>query len=184
MPARHLPSRLCLRPDQKKVILAMRSLTLHALVLGGMLSLVPLASAQTPAPAPAPASPAAPAAEPAPEASSEETPTVAEDADISGEEEFIRYCSVCHGIDAKGKGALAGSLKKPPADLTRIAKRNEGHFPFSKVAGIIRDGGGITSHGSTDMPAWGEVFRDHTDPIMARALIFELTLYLESLQQE
>jgi hypothetical protein len=33
------------------------------------------------------------------------------------------------------------------------------------------------------MPAWGEVFRDHVDPIMSWALIFELTLYLEGLQE-
>ena len=112
-----------------------------------------------------------------------ESSFIAQDADISGEEEFIRYCSVCHGLDAKGGGALAKSLKKPPADLTQIAQRNGGNFPFSRVARIIRDGGGIASHGNEDMPAWGEVFRDHVDAIMARALIFELTLYLENIQE-
>ncbi len=112
-----------------------------------------------------------------------ETSFIADDADISGAEEFIRYCSVCHGLDGKGTGALAKSLKKPPADLTQIKKRNNGNFPFSKIARMIRDGGNIEAHGNTDMPAWGEVFRDHVDPIMSRALIFELTLYLEEIQE-
>lgn len=112
-----------------------------------------------------------------------ETTFIADDSDISGAEEFIRYCSVCHGLDAKGTGALAKSLKKVPADLTQIKKNNKGHFPFSRIARMVRDGGNVEAHGSTEMPAWGEVFRDHVDPIMSRALIFELTLYLEEIQE-
>lgn len=118
------------------------------------------------------------------ESGGDKTPQAAgEESDISGAEEFVRYCSVCHGLDGTGKGPLAPALKKPPADLTQISKRNNGHFPFSKIARTIRDGGEIASHGSSDMPAWGEVFRDHVDPIMARALIFEMTLYLEEIQK-
>lgn len=154
----------------------MTSRKLQAVLVGSLLILPSAAGAQSPAPAPAPVQ------EPADPPS--EGPSIAEDTDISGAEEFIRYCSVCHGLDAKGKGPLASSLKKPPTDLTRIAERNSGHFPFSRIAQVIRDGGEIASHGSSDMPAWGEVFRDHVDPIMSRALIFELTLYLEGLQKK
>ena len=140
------------------------------LLIGSLLLLPTAVGAQAP-------SPALPA-----EQKENETPTL-DDTDISGAEEFVRYCSVCHGLDGKGKGPLAPSLKKSPADLTRISQRNNGHFPFSRIAKTIRDGGEIASHGSADMPAWGEVFRDHVDPIMSRALIFELTLYLEGLQE-
>lgn len=150
----------------------MKFRVLSIVILGSLVCAASLARAQT---TPAPAEP--PASAPKVEGS-----FIGDDNDISGAEEYIRHCSVCHGLDAKGKGALASSLKKPPADLTQIAKRAGGQFPFSKVARIIRDGGDIASHGSSDMPAWGEVFRDHVDPVMARALIFELTLYLENLQ--
>ena len=34
------------------------------------------------------------------------------------------------------------------------------------------------------MPAWGEAFRDHEEPVMVSALIFELALYLESIQEK
>ena len=111
-------------------------------------------------------------------------PPIEEEFEISGEEEFVRYCSVCHGLDAKGKGPLAASLKTPPADLTQISKRNNGGFPLGKVADIIRNGGNLSGHGSTDMPAWGEAFRDHEEPVMVSALIFELALYLESIQEK
>jgi mono/diheme cytochrome c family protein len=106
-----------------------------------------------------------------------------EELQISGKEEFIRYCSVCHGIDGKGKGPLAKNLKTPPADLTKITKRHGG-FPLTKIANIIRDGGEVSGHGASDMPAWGEAFRDHVEPVLASALIFELALYLESIQEE
>jgi len=112
-----------------------------------------------------------------------EDPAIEEELEISSEEEFVRYCSVCHGLDAKGKGPLAANLKTPPADLTQISKRNNGGFPLGKVADIIRNGGNLSGHGSTDMPAWGEAFRDHEEPIMVSALIFELALFLESIQE-
>lgn len=113
-----------------------------------------------------------------------EVPAIEEEFEISGEEEFVRYCSVCHGIGGKGNGPLASSLKTPPADLTQISKRNNGGFPLGKVADIIRNGGQVAGHGSRDMPAWGEAFRDHEEPVMVSALIFELALYLESIQEK
>ena len=143
----------------------------------------PPPAAVAPKPNGATAPPAAAAGDQQQEKGGNETSFIADDRDISGAEEFIRYCSVCHGLDAKGSGALAKSLKKPPADLTQIKKRNKGYFPFSTIARMIRDGGSIEAHGNKDMPAWGEVFRDHVDPIMSRALIFELTLYLEEIQE-
>ncbi|MDX2158974.1 MAG: c-type cytochrome [Hyphomicrobiaceae bacterium] len=156
----------------------------RALLLGGLLLLPTAVGAQSPPPSPAAAPPAGSASDQEAAEPKQVEASPSEDTDISGTEEFVRYCSVCHGLDAKGKGPLAPSLKKPPADLTQITRRNNGHFPFSRIAKIIRDGGEIASHGSSDMPAWGEVFRDHVDPIMSRALIFELTSYLETLQEK
>ncbi len=122
-------------------------------------------------------------AQAADEADLDSEPMIEEEMQISGAEEFIRYCSVCHGTDGKGHGPLAKNLKTPPADLTQINKKYRG-FPLAKIADIIRNGGEVTGHGSSDMPAWGEAFRDNYEPVMVSALIFELALYLESIQEK
>ena len=41
----------------------------------------------------------------------------------------IRNCAVCHGDDGKGNGPYAPELKAQPADLTQLAKKNNGAFP-------------------------------------------------------
>src|SRR5215831_15519212 len=45
-----------------------------------------------------------------------------------GRGSYIRYCSACHGEDAKGNGPKATPPEKP-ADLTQLAKNNNGTFP-------------------------------------------------------
>ena len=57
-----------------------------------------------------------------------------------GEEIFIRYCAVCHGVDGAGNGPLADALKAVPPDLTTLAKRNGGRFPTDRVAETIHNG--------------------------------------------
>ena len=47
-----------------------------------------------------------------------------------GPELYMAYCASCHGKDAKGDGPMAKLLKTPPPDLTAIAVRNGGMFPF------------------------------------------------------
>ncbi len=48
---------------------------------------------------------------------------------IQGQDLFKSYCASCHGLDAKGKGPMASSLKVPPSDLRRISIRNHDVFP-------------------------------------------------------
>src|SRR5690348_12455505 len=55
----------------------------------------------------------------------------------AGKNVFAQHCVVCHGRDAKGDGVAASLLTVKPADLTQIAKRAGGEFPFWKVYGII-----------------------------------------------
>ena len=71
---------------------------------------------------------------------------------------FDSYCAVCHGTDAKGRGPAAASLKKAPADLTRIAERNAGAFPEVRVKRYIEGADEVAAHGSRDMPVWGGLF--------------------------
>jgi len=75
-----------------------------------------------------------------------------------GELEYQNYCAVCHGVDATGGGIMAKFLTIRPADLTQIANRNRGTFPFWQIYRVI-DGGDVRGHGTREMPIWGDRFR-------------------------
>ncbi|HUC76382.1 MAG TPA: cytochrome c [Vicinamibacterales bacterium] len=100
----------------------------------------------------------------------------------SGSQDFQIFCSSCHGTSAKGDGVLAGSLKKRPADLTQLSRKNDGVFPADAVFKVIDEG-----HETKDMPAWTEVFaksQESTGPDAAKARIRRLMRYLETLQEK
>lgn len=73
-----------------------------------------------------------------------------------GKGEFRNSCALCHGADGKGGGGVADLLKKTPADLTQLAKKNGGKFPSERVAAMIDGREAIKGHGDRDMPAWGD----------------------------
>jgi mono/diheme cytochrome c family protein len=81
----------------------------------------------------------------------------AEDFD-AGKIEYSSGCSVCHGTDGKGAGPLAAELKTKPANLTMLAKRNGGVFPLNTVYETIDGRRPIASHGTREMPVWGQRF--------------------------
>src|SRR3974377_305504 len=56
----------------------------------------------------------------------------AEDLD-PGKLEYLSNCANCHGEDGKGKGPFSDRLKRPPTDLTTLAKKNNGVFSVSAV---------------------------------------------------
>ena len=98
---------------------------------------------------------------------------------------FKAYCAVCHGVDAKGDGPMAKQLKVMPANLTVLAKNNQGQFPAARVRKMIageEEPG--ASHGSRDMPIWGPIFRGIADQATADARLDTLVKYLESIQQK
>lgn len=73
-----------------------------------------------------------------------------------GKREFENSCALCHGKDGKGTGAINDLLKKSPTDLTTLAKRNKGVFPFDRLYAVIDGREIIRGHGDRDMPAWGD----------------------------
>ena len=73
----------------------------------------------------------------------------------AGKMEFLSGCATCHGTDGKGHGPLSAQLKTAPANLTTIAKRNNGVFPVSVVYETVDGRKEIKSHGTRDMPIWG-----------------------------
>ena len=77
---------------------------------------------------------------------------------------YAAYCASCHGVAGQGDGPLRPVLATPPADLTRIAQRNEGRFVGSLVLSTIDGRYEVAAHGPRDMPVWGTVFtEEHRD---------------------
>lgn len=100
-----------------------------------------------------------------------------------GHKLFRQYCASCHGLDAKGNGPVATSLKSPPADLTALQKKGE-KFPTDRVMTVI-DGEqtdrAIEAHGTNKMPVWGTEFRRAVG-LQKNNYVLSLTKYLESIQ--
>ena len=99
---------------------------------------------------------------------------------------FFSYCASCHGADARGRGPLADMLRAQPSNLTQFSVRNGGVFPAERLHRII-DGKDQTvrSHGSFEMPIWGDAFRtrEGLSDEAVRARIDAIVRYLSSIQE-
>ena len=102
----------------------------------------------------------------------------------NGAEMFRAYCAVCHGTDATGGGPAAAALKKAPADLTQLSRKNGGKFPKLRVENVIQGADVVASHGSRDMPIWGVVFRSLGADFTVKLRVENLSNYIESLQRK
>ena len=104
-----------------------------------------------------------------------------------GYQRFIDSCAFCHGVSARGDGAAAAMLSKPPADLTLLAKNNGGKFPLNYVYSTIDGRDMLKSHGMREMPVWGNLWSKSVPPKYAesyvRARIFDIILFLDSIQE-
>src|SRR5688572_24035792 len=79
---------------------------------------------------------------------------------LAGRDSFELYCASCHGSGGRGDGPIARELRTRPADLTTLARRNDGAFPREAVRGYITGTGrAVAAHGTTEMPIWGPLFR-------------------------
>lgn len=104
----------------------------------------------------------------------------------SGKQEFGQNCAPCHGASAKGDGEWTDILITKPADLTAIAKRNGGKFPFWDVYKAIDGEKPLKSHLISPMPIWSAQFKAQEEkegkpPAYVR--ILTITHYLESIQE-
>ncbi|MFN3577939.1 MAG: c-type cytochrome [Tabrizicola sp.] len=81
----------------------------------------------------------------------------------TGAEDFATYCAACHGAGGKGDGPAAERLDRRPADLTRIAARNGGVFPGTRVMAKIW---GYTGgrNGASPMPQFGPLLQGDLVP--------------------
>ena len=104
---------------------------------------------------------------------------------VPGREVFRLYCAACHGTSGRGDGPLASNMRRKPADLTEIAKRNGDQFPSEMVFRTIDGRQPVRGHGGPDMPVWGDAFArsgDHATPTSVRETIESLVSYIQSFQ--
>jgi mono/diheme cytochrome c family protein len=96
------------------------------------------------------------------------------------------YCTGCHGESLAGDGSAARGLETRPSDLTRIAIRHGGEFPFPDVYRAIA--GFDDTHVKRDMPGWGFAFQELDSDVnqqdQVRGRILQLVYYLESVQKD
>jgi mono/diheme cytochrome c family protein len=101
----------------------------------------------------------------------------------SGEDMYKQYCATCHGADGKGRGPSSAEFKTPLPDLTTLANRHGGKFPYAYVYDVLF-WGRLAAHGSPTMPVWGPIFRslDKRDDNVVRRRIENISAYLVCLQ--
>ena len=102
-----------------------------------------------------------------------------------GKQEYEENCANCHGAAGKGDGDLGQKLFKKPLDITTIAERNGGAFPFEKVFQIIAGDTPVEGHDTMHMPDYAKRMKqDDFKPgyHQAHVRILQLTHYVESIQ--
>jgi hypothetical protein len=102
-----------------------------------------------------------------------------------GRELFLTHCATCHGQTGTGSGPSAARLKQPPPDLTEITRRAGGIFPEARLKALIAAGVPRSSHGASEMAAWGPIFQAlEAADAGGRNRTGALVAYLELIQTE
>ena len=102
-----------------------------------------------------------------------------------GRFQYQTHCAVCHGVTGVGDGRMVGDLLVKPSDLTQLAKKNGGSFPFWEVYRVIDGRDEVEAHGSRAMPVWGVWFHVmEGSELLATGRILELIYYLKSIQEK
>jgi hypothetical protein len=111
-----------------------------------------------------------------------------------GESEYNSSCAVCHGPLGEGNGPYVSLGYGIASDLTTLATRNNGVFPFQRVYEFIDGRQMVRAPGAKDMPILGSrhmpstpegglVGPDCVNPETAvRIRILALTEYIYRLQ--
>jgi mono/diheme cytochrome c family protein len=103
-----------------------------------------------------------------------------------GKYEYENSCAACHGVDAKGGGPVASTLKKAPSDLTTLAKRNNGVLPVDRLYAWIDGREVVAGHGARDMPVWGRRYSSESAEVAEyffdkpRGVSVELDMYVRT----
>ena len=111
----------------------------------------------------------------------------------AGAREYAVACAGCHGESGKGDGPLAGLLQIHTPDLTALAAKAGGAFPYAETLRLIDGRNEVRAHGSA-MPVWGDRFfvsaavADGRDPaeadLVAKGRMLALVSHLAAMQAE
>ncbi|MGA7871725.1 MAG: c-type cytochrome [Candidatus Binatus sp.] len=109
----------------------------------------------------------------------------------SAKQDYDQRCADCHGLTGKGNGEDAGllvSTKMP--DITQLAKKNGGRFPFEQVVEVIDGRRDIPGHERIQMPFWGVTmqkpgaeFSPQSDAAV-RKRVEAFARYIETMQEK
>lgn len=102
---------------------------------------------------------------------------------------YMKYCSACHGPGGKGDGSVSSVMRPKPTDLTQIAKKSGGEFPFVPIMQVIDGTKAVHAHGEADMPVWGELLKDPGSGSLESRVAIEgklmlITDYIRSIQEK
>jgi hypothetical protein len=80
-------------------------------------------------------------------------------------------------------------MQPRPPDLTQLARKHGGKFPFYEVIRMIDGRETVRAHGDSAMPVWGTVFAGEEGAapdaqLVARGKVVVITDYLERIQQK
>ncbi len=106
-----------------------------------------------------------------------------------GEQTYFEACGGCHGEAADGDGPMTEILLVTVPDLTTLAARNGGEFPWLKVVDIVDGRSALRAHGGP-MPVFGAMFRGDTvaadapdgSPVITSRRVLAVVDYLISIQ--
>lgn len=115
-------------------------------------------------------------------------PTLASEEEEIAAQTYRRYCGACHGLTGKGDGVVSGFLRPKPTDLTQLAKKHNGEFPFAYVMRTIDGREATRAHGDSDMPVWGEILKEESRDALvsetaARSKLLLITEHLRRIQE-
>jgi mono/diheme cytochrome c family protein len=104
----------------------------------------------------------------------------------TGEEMYFAYCAECHGRDGKGGRPTAVTFGAVAPNLTTLAKKNDGRFPYAVVKDAIRGEDHGELYAAGQMPPWGLLFRyvGSGGRSEVEMRINRLTEYIRSLQEK
>jgi hypothetical protein len=112
---------------------------------------------------------------------------VASAADHPGKAVYEQYCASCHGPAADGNGPVAEEMKISPTDLRKLGQKYGTPIPKPQLREMIDGRNMVRSHGTADMPVWGEDLVRNAPPttniqLFKRGTIIVILDYLETLQ--
>jgi mono/diheme cytochrome c family protein len=107
--------------------------------------------------------------------------------DHPGRAPFEQYCASCHGVTGDGKGPVAADMKTSPADLRKLHERYGAPLDQPRLQEVIDGREMMRSHGTPDMPVWGERLIANVPPsasttFFKRGTIAVIIDYLQTLQ--